>query len=317
MSHSNLRAKLLAPAGFVSLYGTTPPRANASPERIAKATERLAARIAQLPVDGLVVYDVQDEAERTAEPRPFPFLPTLDSRTYARRLQQHTGHAAVVYKCVAEMPRRRWRDWLDESKEDYSIELLSLVGRASSTKTGQGVSLSQATRLAAQHSAGYTLGGVVIAERHMNGVSEADRILRKTESGCRFFISQAVYHAETTVRLLQDYVQTCAEAEQTPQRIIFTFAPCGREKTMHFMRWLGIKIEPETADSILNDPAPLSRSIAICCDNLRRILDRPAIRDLPLGINVESVSIHKDEIDASVDLFHALQEVVQSEYQRT
>jgi len=31
---------------------------------------------------------------------------------------------------------------------------------------------------------------------------------------------------------------------------------------------------------------------------------------LPLGINVESVSINRDEIDASIDLFHALREVL-------
>jgi len=32
---------------------------------------------------------------------------------------------------------------------------------------------------------------------------------------------------------------------------------------------------------------------------------------VPLGVNVESVSINRDEIDASVDLCHALREVVQ------
>jgi hypothetical protein len=31
---------------------------------------------------------------------------------------------------------------------------------------------------------------------------------------------------------------------------------------------------------------------------------------VPLGVNVESVSINRDEIDASVDLFHALREVL-------
>jgi hypothetical protein len=31
---------------------------------------------------------------------------------------------------------------------------------------------------------------------------------------------------------------------------------------------------------------------------------------LPLGVNVESVSINRDEIDASIDLFHALREVM-------
>ena len=45
---------------------------------------------------------------------------------------------------------------------------------------------------------------------------------------------------------------------------------------------------------------------------LRRILEQPCAREIPLGINVESVSINRDEIDASVDLFHALHEVVRA-----
>jgi hypothetical protein len=55
---------------------------------------------------------------------------------------------------------------------------------------------------------------------------------------------------------------------------------------------------------------PLERSIAICRDNLRRILDGPYAGAIPLGINVESVSISRDEIDATVDLFGALSETL-------
>jgi hypothetical protein len=48
----------------------------------------------------------------------------------------------------------------------------------------------------------------------------------------------------------------------------------------------------------------------ICRDNLRRILAHDWAREIPLGVNVESVSIVREEIDASVDLFHALAEVL-------
>jgi hypothetical protein len=314
MRNMELRAKLLAPGGFISLYGTTPPRADASPDRIESATEKLVARVGRLPLDGVVVYDVQDETERTAEPRPFPFLPTLDSRVYAQRLHERTGHPMVVYKCVADMSDTHWRDWLDDSQKTYDVQYLSLVGKPASHLDDRGLPLSKATRIAAAHPASFTLGGVAIAERHMNGVSEAQRLLRKTQNGCRYFISQAVYHADTTIRLLADYAQACEQEGKSPTRIILTFVPCGREKTMDFMRWLGIKIAPETALTILSSSSPLSKSIEICCENLRAILEQPYVQSLPLGVNVESVSIHKDEIDASIDLVHALQEVVQGEY---
>ena len=58
--------------------------------------------------------------------------------------------------------------------------------------------------------------------------------------------------------------------------------------------------------------ASASRTIEICCANLRAILDQPYAAQLPLGINVESISINREEIDASIDLFHALQEVMHS-----
>jgi hypothetical protein len=95
-----------------------------------------------------------------------------------------------------------------------------------------------------------------------------------------------------------------------PPRVILTFVPCGRSTTMAFIRWLGVAISDQTARAILDDPAPLSRSLRICRSHLRVILDHVDTRALRLGLNVESVSIHRDEIDASIDLVHALREVI-------
>ncbi|TWT05056.1 hypothetical protein [Reyranella sp. CPCC 100927] len=292
---------------MVSLYGTTPPRADAGLEDVARAAERLADRVRALPIDGLVVYDVQDEATRTSIRRPF--LPTIDPRHYSRQLHQLTGKPTVTYKCVADMTRADWSPWLAETHRDYGIDHLSLVGLPSSRGATSVLPLSEATRLAATHLAGFTLGGVAIAERHGHGRNESERMLRKAADGCRFFISQAVYDAETTIRLLTDYARDCAREGVTPRRVILTFIPCGRARTLAFIRWLGIAITDATAASIFADAAPLSRSIAICRDHLQAILSQDYVRTIPLGLNVESVSIYKDEIDASIDLHHALHDV--------
>ena len=91
---------------------------------------------------------------------------------------------------------------------------------------------------------------------------------------------------------------------------MLSFAPCGREKTLAFLRWLGVTVAPDTERAILGAADPLAKSIEICRDNLRRILDVPYAGEIPLGVNVESVSINRDEIDASIELFHALREVL-------
>ena len=136
------------------------------------------------------------------------------------------------------------------------------------------------------------------------------RLLAKGIEGCGYFISQAVYHAEASVRLLSDYARDCRGAGVTPRRIVLSFSPVGREKTMAFLNWLGVRISPETAREILGAANPLAKSIDVCRDNLRRILEQPYAREIPLGVNVESVSINRDEIDASVDLFRTLAEVL-------
>lgn len=308
----NLKSKLLDPRQFVSFYGTTAPRADLPPERIAKAADKLSERIRNLPLDGLVVYDVQDEPGRSTEPRPFPFLPTLDSRIYAKLLYERTAQPVITYKSIAGMMQEQWEPWLAETNRDFGINFLSLVGVSSSNTQQRGISLSQATQLAATHAAGFTLGGVVIAERHSPTRHEGMRIFNKVKNGCRFFISQAIYDAQTTILFLRDYHQLCHEQGVEPTRIILTFIPCGREKTLEFIRWLGVAIAPEAVRAILDAPVPIAKSIEICCENLRLILEQEYAQHLPLGINVESVSINREEIEASISLFHSLQNVLQS-----
>ena len=298
-----LKQKLLDPRSAVLLYGTTPPRAGSGESAVREAAGKLAARLAALPIDGVVVYDIQDETGRTESARPFPFTGTIDPRAYARLL----GLPTIIYKALGDLDESAWRAWLDASGESHPV--ISVVGRPTSG-VKYPLPLSRAIRLAAAHPAGFTVGGVAIAERHGAERSEAARLLAKGIEGCGYFISQTVYNADASVQLLADYARDCRGAGVAPRRIVLTFSPVGREKTMAFLNWLGVRIPPETARAILGAAQPLAKSIEICRDNLRRILEQPYAKEIPIGVNVESVSINRDEIDASVDLFHALAEVV-------
>jgi hypothetical protein len=297
----DLQPKLLDPARSLRLYGTTPPRAGTPREQVDAAAAKLAARLKGLSPDALVVYDIQDETGRTEHERPFPFTGTVDPRDYARFFDVPT----IVYKALGNVDEAGWKAWLDGSQ---AVQFLSIVGRPAAGKYA--LPLSRAIRLAAAHASGYTIGGVVIAERHNAERSEAARLLAKGIEGCRYFISQTVYHAPPTERLLADYLRDCRGAGVEPRRIVLSFAPVGRDKTLAFLRWLGVNVAPETEREILGAAQPLAQSIRICCDNLRRILDGKYAAHIPLGVNVESVSINRDEIDASVDLFYALGEVL-------
>ena len=304
-----LKQKLLDPQQALLLYGTTPPRLGTPEEQIASAAAKLAARTAPLPLDGLVVYDIQDEAGRTQEARPFPFVGTVDPRSYARELAARCGRSVIAYKALGVLSEAEWRPWLAETHKDFGIEFLSIVGRPTSGAKYP-MPLSRAIRIASGPATGLAIGGVVIAERHTPQRSESARLLAKSLEGCSYFISQTVYSARPTQLLLRDYLRDCRGGGIQPRRIVLTFSPCGREKTLGFLRWLGVRVSAETERNIFSAASPLAKSIEICRDNLRRILDQPYARELPLGVNVESVSIHRDEIDASIDLFHVLREVL-------
>jgi hypothetical protein len=299
----DLRAKLPDPAQGVFLYGTTPPRLGTAPEAVAAAADKLAARLAALPLDGVVLYDIQDETGRTQLARPFPFVGTIDPREYAGFFKL----PAIVYKALGMTDERQWRAWLDQAKS-RNVQFLSIVGRPAAGLRYP-MPLSRAIRIAAD-SGDFVVGGVVIAERHDEQRSEAARLLAKGIEGCGYFISQTVYQAAPTQKLLADYLRDCRGAGTPPKRVILTFAPCGRERTLAFLRWLGVNVSLDTERAILGAASPLAKSIEICRDNLRRILEGPYASQVPLGINVESVSINRDEIDASIDLFHTLREVM-------
>src|SRR5687768_17883534 len=115
----DLRAKLPDAGETIFLYGTTPPRLGTSPENVAASAEKLSSRLAGLPLDGVVLYDIQDETGRTQLPRPFPFVGTIDPREYAKRFRL----PAIVYKALGMMEDRDWRAWLQDSKN--SIRFLS------------------------------------------------------------------------------------------------------------------------------------------------------------------------------------------------
>ncbi len=308
----DLAAKLVDPHATPFLYGTTPPREGAPAETVQTAAARLAERVRDLPLDGLVVYDLQDESARTDVPRPFPFVRTVDSRSYAGLLTRLSGVPAIAYKCIGTLGEDDWRRWLDETADASGVRCLSLVGRPTARGAPWPMTLARAFALARAHRGGFTLGGVAIAERCGATPSEAVRMVEKTASGCGFFVTQAVYDPEATVLLLRDYSRSCAERGLAPRRVILTFTPCGRDKTMAFMKWLGIAISAATERAILAAPAPLARSIEVCTDGLRAVLAQPGFADVPLGVNVESVAITREEIEGSIALCGELAAVLAS-----
>ncbi len=293
-------------AGLLT-YGITPPKKDYPSDKRARIAAKQAARIAALPVDGLVLYDIQDESARTPEERPFAFLETVDPIDYAYDDLRGLDIPKVVYRCVAPKTLDRLDDDLRRIGE--AGDMTVFVGAASrAVKPTTRLSSAYAHREAGHDAV--TLGGVLIAERHGIRGGEHERALRKMESGCSFFVSQAVYAVAATKNTLSDLHYAClAEGRPCPP-VLVTLSPCGSLKTMAFMRWLGIDVPRWIENDLTHASDILDASLRCCTQILEDLAGFCAAKGIPLGCNVESVSLRRAEIDASVELVHRARKIL-------
>lgn len=289
----------------VYFIGTTPPKSDTAQDQMEGIAQKLLDRLDEIEYDGTIVYDIQDETSRIDKPRPFPFKSTHDPREYSRILTEKSGRPVITYKSVSQKDRADFDQWLEEAWNDYGVKDLVLVGSPSSDGDIK-LSLDDAYTAQREHKHPFQLGGVTIAERHAKKGDEHLRLVNKTENGCSFFITQAVYNAQATIDMLARYAQECKKNGTKPQRMILTFSPCGSAKTLEFIEWLGISVPEATEIRILEAENPLAESIRICRSNLEQILDACIDLNIPLGLNIESLTNRKEEIDAAIVLFKLL-----------
>ena len=306
----SLKEKIKDTNQGVYLIGTTPPKIGTDKAQLKTIAEKLLGRLHEIEYDGVIIYDIQDESSRTNQARPFAFKQTVDPREYSHLLRDLSAQDVITYKSVAQRGVGEFKDWLSETKNDYDLQNVVLVGSPSSVGDIK-LSLPDAYKALAEQSDDFFLGGVTIAERHSSKRNEHERLIEKTAQGCQFFISQAVYDAQATIELITSYARTCKAQGITPQRIILTFTPCGGEKTLDFMQWLGISVPEATKWRMLDADNTLSESVRICRENLDLILKSCAHLDVPLGLNIESLTNRKEEIDASINLYRLLKAIME------
>lgn len=294
-----LQRSIAARSGEFLLFAVTPPRQTTSPQEAAEIARVTMERLRSLAIDGLVLYDIDDESDRNPNERPFPFLPTMDPAHYLARDLARLEVPAIVYRAVGKYQEHCFRSWLEE--QDPSQALTVFVGPSSREKAVL-TSLARAYELRNQVQPELLLGGVAISERHARLGDEHLRLISKQAAGCSFFITQIVYDVNAAKNLISDYHHECAAQNLKPVPVVFSFSVCGSLKTLEFLQWLGVTVprwienELRYADDTLE--ASYEQAVATAVDLIafcRRL-------GVPFGLNVESVSIRKVEIEASVRL---------------
>ncbi|MBM7568899.1 methylenetetrahydrofolate reductase [Paenibacillus sacheonensis] len=289
-------------------YGMTPPKESHSPDKIAEIAQRQCERLEGLPIDGLILYDVQEESDRVDLDRPFPYLRTVEPMAYSSEYLSRLNVPKIIYRCVGGHSESELAEWLqaDPGQDRFSV----FVG-ASSSKQAVNLDLPSAYELSRRINPKLAFGGVVIPERHAKKHDEHIRIADKIRRGCGFFISQAAYNVEAAKDFLSDYYYYCRDHEIDMVPILINLAPCGSAKTLDFMKWLGISIPKWLENDLKYSNDVLDKSITLSHKIFEEIFDFGLEKGIPLGCSVESVSTRKVEIEASVQLVRDIKSTIE------
>lgn len=284
-------------AGILT-YGITPPKVSWDPARVHEVAARQSERIARLAIDAVVVYDLQDESLRNDAERPFPFERTVDPVRYAYDVL-NLEVPAVTYRCVATLTAQALEQSLAEGEANGGLTVF--VGAASRDQEVI-TSLREAYDLRRGLGSAVPLGGVLIGERHRRRRDEHRKVLAKVDAGCSFFVTQAVYSTTATKDVLSDLQVACDEEDRPVPPVVVTLTPCGSARTLTFLRWLGVEVPVWLENDLLRASDTLAESVDVCAGVFSELWSWAGARDIPLGCNVESVSLAGAEIEASVDL---------------
>ncbi|BAL86413.1 hypothetical protein AMIS_11930 [Actinoplanes missouriensis 431] len=302
MTRLHLPQQLAEARSGVLLFSITPPRRSTAGERVTEIAKVTLDRLNGLDLDGLILYDIDDESDRNPDERPFPFLETLDPARYYADHLSGWDKPVVIYRCVGKYSPSELREWMSGVDERV---LSVFVGASSGGKTVR-TSLREAQALRSEVRPELPLGAVVIGERP----DEHLRMLAKQQRGAGFFISQVVYHVNETKNLLSDYYYACRADGVTPRTIIFTLSLCGSTKTLEFLRWLGVDVPRWLQNSLRHAEDPLAESYRQCVAIARDLIDFCEHLGIPYGFNIENVSIRKTEIEATTDLAAEVSELL-------
>jgi hypothetical protein len=285
-------------AGIV-LYGMTPPKENTAIDKVKEIASKHLDRIKKLDIDGIVLYDIQDESARNGDARPFPFLPTFEPQQYSSNFLKELDLPKVLFQCVGKHDETSLNNWMNQNVQNGDLGVF--VGN-SSREIVTDISMTKAFQLRNDHNPSMLVGGVSIPERHYTKHDEHIRMHEKIKNGVSFFTTQAVYNVEASKNMLSDYYYYAKANNLEMAPVMMTFSPCGSKKTMEFMKWLGIHFPKWLKNDLSNSDDILGKSVDTCVRTFKELLDFSLEKGIPIGANIESVSIRKDEIDASVQL---------------
>jgi len=279
-----LKDKLLNHSTPVILFEVVPPPAG-KPDSM----KSLIADVRNIKdlADGINLPEIHDE-DRGA-PRTHQFVQRVEPRILAAGILREIETEIVVNRCVVYETEQA--NWCRETRDNFGLETVVLVGGESSQTCYPGPSVTAAAEQIRAAQLPISLGGITIPSR----LGEAERIRHKHAAGINFFTTQVLFDSNDIVALIQ-------RLNGLDARIFLSFAPVSHPRDLEILRWLGVDIpvhldrfllhgEPSGAEeSALAAGTSFQRSLNLAQRILMDVFDNLPPDPPALGLNVEHIN---------------------------
>lgn len=224
-----------------------------------------------------------------------PYYKNIDNREFGAMLRERCNKAIMVNTVVGHHSSKgSFEQWLDESINKYKIKNFVFVGQKINSFKYPGPSIVEANLIAKNKNVNF--GNIFIPDR----VNEADRLISKTASGCNFFTSQVLFEPENVIRVIKEYSIKCAESGIKPSKFFLSFAPLSTFEDINFIKWLGTEISEKTEKRLKAAQDIGNESIKVAVEALNKIYDSLDGIKIPLGLNIEYISLHNLELSKNL-----------------
>jgi hypothetical protein len=294
---NTLARKLANSESGLRFFSFTPPRKGISADKLERMNERRHERIKRIAPDGIMIYDVQEENDRTNAERAFAYHPYLNAIEYADGFLARNKCPQIRYAALSGYNRDELFE-LFENNPGHPLVVVGYPGIADPSA----LNLGDVYELYKKKCYEFPLGGIAIAERHLILRNEAEAMVGKICGGVSFFSTQCIYNPDIFLRLLKDYKEECVRKKLNCKTVILTFSPVLAEKDTTFLEWLGIDV-----------PGDFKKGLALAADQeayvghylqhmIHELTSYCEFLDIPYGINIESVIARKAETDLAASI---------------
>ncbi|MBI2074583.1 MAG: hypothetical protein HYT83_01955 [Candidatus Levybacteria bacterium] len=279
------------------LYEFLPPPKNLSSQDIDKSISLFATILSKFPVDAINLPEVREETRNGI--RISPALAKMEPRLVCPFLQKYGMWDLIINRPIVYLPWEKQQLWLKETCRKYNVQNYVFVGGESSKIAYPGLSVNDAAAWVKgqfqEEFPNICLGGIIIPTRK----HEILRVLQKTQSGITFFTTQILFEDWFIKQFLKQLWEECVKKHIKPPMVFLSFAPIATPKDVELLRWLGVNVPEKTIKKLATGWIGMGwNSIQVCkkilSDILRFVKENGIC--IPLGLNVEHVSIHNLEL---------------------